>query len=509
LQYVEYEVTTTWSYNTGPTWSSTVQRRFNDFAWLHTELGALGPLDFELPSRHWLGNLSGSYSNDEFIEERRHQLKGYLKGLVILQDCWNAKALQVFLGADAATMASSKLDSRLDSMGRYLNQPVSFNLDDEITKASFTLHNIMETLEVEEVFSPELVDSCAGIAFLTMARGGLMFSGRIGTGLVIARMPNGDWSAPSALGAAGAGWGMQLGGEVTDAVIVLSDREAVEAFAGSVQVGAGTELSVSIGPVGVAAETSVHIGESGPATSFSSSHGRGMFMGLSVQAMVYWARHEINEAFYGEAVSTYDLLDGRHPRPAKAAPLYSALARIFDSRLAARRRTSNALYPIESLRPPPIPPASSRQCATSEVVLGPSQNTEEGPQPPEAAAPVEEDPTSTSGKHETELPPPVAVAVGVVAVAMASKWDRASESEEAGLIQAHGAGAGADDSAAGDMGGGGADDGAAVDMGRADGGAAVDMGPSDPGQGELEFEFESDESTIAGEAADETVEFKF
>ena len=38
-----------------------------------------------------------------------------------------------------------------------------------------------------------------------------MFSGKAGSGLVVARLPDGSWSAPSCIATAGVGWGLQIG----------------------------------------------------------------------------------------------------------------------------------------------------------------------------------------------------------------------------------------------------------------------------------------------------------
>lgn len=65
---------------------------------------------------------------------------------------------------------------------------------------------------------------------------GVFVTMRIGTGLVIARRRDGSWSAPSAVASGGLGWGFQIGGELTDMVIVLNTVGAVEAFAGRGQV---------------------------------------------------------------------------------------------------------------------------------------------------------------------------------------------------------------------------------------------------------------------------------
>ena len=73
---------------------------------------------------------------------------------------------------------------------------------------------------------------------------GFIFTGRMGTGHVVARLPDGRWSAPSAIGPAGVGWGPQIGGEIMDFVIILNTQRAVKAFCASDQVNLGAELGI-------------------------------------------------------------------------------------------------------------------------------------------------------------------------------------------------------------------------------------------------------------------------
>jgi lipid-binding SYLF domain-containing protein len=73
--------------------------------------------------------------------------------------------------------------------------------------------NMVESYDMEDLAS-ELLESCAGIAFLTTIKGGLFYSARMGTGIVISRLEDGTWSAPSAIAAVGVGWGLQFGCEV-------------------------------------------------------------------------------------------------------------------------------------------------------------------------------------------------------------------------------------------------------------------------------------------------------
>src|SRR5438045_3060044 len=67
-----------------------------------------------------------------------------------------------------------------------------------------------------------------GLAIISVVKAGFIFSGKAGEGVVVARTKRG-WSGPSFIGTGGAGWGPQIGAEVTDFVIVLNNEGAVRA----------------------------------------------------------------------------------------------------------------------------------------------------------------------------------------------------------------------------------------------------------------------------------------
>jgi len=177
----------------------------------------------------------------------------------------------------------------------------------------------------------ELIWGAKGIAFLTIVKAGFLFTGRIGTGLVIGRNDDGSWSAPSAICSTGVGWGFQVGGEITDVVIILNSRSALTAFASNAGVSLGTELSVSLGPLGRTAATDVLAGDKGASAAFSYAHSKGFFVGVSLEAGLLVTRHDVNQSFYGQTVSNTDLLLGYYPSPKAAAPLYSALNEVMGS----------------------------------------------------------------------------------------------------------------------------------------------------------------------------------
>ncbi|CBN74029.1 conserved unknown protein [Ectocarpus siliculosus] len=216
------------------------------------------------------------------------------------------------------------------SVERYLNSPVTFDLTGEILKASNTLLNFTgdNVIEGADSIPQDLIADARGLAFITFVKAGLFVTARVGTGLVVARRPDGGWSAPSALGSFGLGWGFQVGGELTDVVIVLNTMSAVEAFTGTGQVSLGTELSLSVGPVGRTASTDIRAGDGGVAAAFSYAHSKGVFIGVSLEAATMVTRKDTNRDFYGTKVSAQELLLGDFPPPKAAEPLYKALEEV-------------------------------------------------------------------------------------------------------------------------------------------------------------------------------------
>jgi lipid-binding SYLF domain-containing protein len=88
-----------------------------------------------------------------------------------------------------------------------------------------------------------------------MVKAGFFWSGRGGTGLVVSRLDDGSWSAPSAICAAGIGIGAQIGCQITDVVFVLNTKQAVKAFT-KPNITLGGNISVATGPTGRSSEAS-------------------------------------------------------------------------------------------------------------------------------------------------------------------------------------------------------------------------------------------------------------
>jgi lipid-binding SYLF domain-containing protein len=175
----------------------------------------------------------------------------------------------------------------------------------------------------ERSIPPRVLRSAKGIAVLRVLKGGFVFSGRIGEGVVIARLVRGGWSGPSAVATGGAGFGFQVGGQVTEFVIILNTQAAVNAFAQAGNVQFGGALSVAAGPLGRAAEASVL-----PiAAVYTYSRSQGLFAGASLEGTILVAQSDKNARYYGQPVTPEEILRGRVTPPPSAEPLIAALSR--------------------------------------------------------------------------------------------------------------------------------------------------------------------------------------
>ena len=227
--------------------------------------------------------------------------------------------------------ANEELSIDREGTTRYLNNPISLQLQTDIRKATYTLYNFTSDnmIQGQDKIPKDLILKAKGIVFLTIVKAGFLFSARMGTGLVIARLEDDSWSAPSAVAISGVGWGFQIGGELTDVVLILNTQYAVNAFSSKTQVSLGTELAVSLGPVGRSAGTDMHAGENGASAAFSYAHSKGFFGGISLEASIINTRSDVNRQFYGMTVQPIDLLCGKHSRPKAAEPLYRALTEVM------------------------------------------------------------------------------------------------------------------------------------------------------------------------------------
>lgn len=161
-----------------------------------------------------------------------------------------------------------------------------------------------------------------------MLKAGFLFSGRAGSGVIVARLPDGSWSPPSAIFTAGAGVGGQIGAELTDFVFIMNTQSAVESFAQAGSITLGTNVSVAAGPLGRNAEAAGTASLKSVSAVFSYSKTKGLFAGVSLEGSAIVERRDANRKFYGANCKARNILSGQ----VEAPPSCEALMRVLESR---------------------------------------------------------------------------------------------------------------------------------------------------------------------------------
>lgn len=223
-----------------------------------------------------------------------------------------------------------------------------FSLPGEAEKAANILESFLANPQdpnsaLNSIPKPVL-QRARGLAIFQVIKAGFIFSGKAGSGIVIARLPDGSWSAPSCIATGGLGWGLQAGADVTDFVIVLNSEDAVRAFSIGGNVTVGGNISASAGPIGTGGSVLASLAH--PAPMFSYSKSKGLFAGLSLEGTVLIERKDANRDFYGSIVPAKDILTGLVPPPEVASKMYEVIE--------AAEGLDDSGVPAESYFPPEV-----------------------------------------------------------------------------------------------------------------------------------------------------------
>lgn len=214
-----------------------------------------------------------------------------------------------------------------------IHNPLPSSVGSEIKKTGKILASFVDPRQSfgpDKIIPPQVLANAKGLAVLTVFKAGFLGSGRFGSGIVVARLPDGSWSAPSAIGTVGGGFGGQIGFELTDFVFILNDASAVRTFSQAGSLTLGGNVSIAAGPVGRNAEAAGAASLKGVAGVFAYSKTKGLFAGVSLEGSVLIERRDANEKLYGRRITARQLLEGNVPVPPAADPLMRVLnSRVF------------------------------------------------------------------------------------------------------------------------------------------------------------------------------------
>jgi SH3 domain-containing YSC84-like protein 1 len=171
-------------------------------------------------------------------------------------------------------------------------------------------------------FRERLKDAKGVIIAPRVGRGGFIFGGSGGEAVALVREPNGQWSAPAFYKIAAGSVGLQIGGDVSEIVMLLMTDKAVNGLL-SAKFDLGADASVAAGPMGMGTQRDI----TADVLSFAKS--RGAYAGVSVGGAYIQPDEAANEAYYGKRVTPVDILVRRNVQPpSSSASLQRSLRRL-------------------------------------------------------------------------------------------------------------------------------------------------------------------------------------
>jgi SH3 domain-containing YSC84-like protein 1 len=193
-----------------------------------------------------------------------------------------------------------------------------------LAEAESTLATLTADPNLGPNFKSALARARAVYIVPEMIKGGFIVGGEGGTGVLLARLPEGGWSAPAFIVMGGASIGLQLGGQVSQvAFTIMTDKGLAAILNNKVKLGVDLSVAVGVAGAGTGASTTTAAG----ADMYQFAVSKGLFGGGVVQGAVLEPRDSWNAALYGGQFKTVrDIVTDRSLNPPEGDLLREALA---------------------------------------------------------------------------------------------------------------------------------------------------------------------------------------
>jgi len=168
---------------------------------------------------------------------------------------------------------------------------------------------LKEIMNIPEDIPSDLMDKAECVIVIpSVLKVAVGFSGSYGKGAMTCRTGehfSGPWSAPAMMRLEGGGFGLQLGGQATDFVILVMNPRGAKAILKS-KVKLGADAAAAAGPKGrdAAAASDVTL----RAEMLTYSRSRGLFAGVSLEGSTLRPDNGANEGVYGKKLSAEDII---------------------------------------------------------------------------------------------------------------------------------------------------------------------------------------------------------
>jgi len=166
--------------------------------------------------------------------------------------------------------------------------------------------NVLETIATMHDGIPrDILQSCNGIVIIpSMLNAGFAVGVKHGNGVAMVRLANGTWSDPVFITLNGGSFGLQIGVQSVDLVLVFKHRGVLDRVKNG-DFTIGGDVSATAGPVGrnATANTDAAL----KAEVYSYSRARGLFAGITINGANLGIDHKADDRYYGPGLSSHDI----------------------------------------------------------------------------------------------------------------------------------------------------------------------------------------------------------
>jgi lipid-binding SYLF domain-containing protein len=156
----------------------------------------------------------------------------------------------------------------------------------------------------------------------SMVKIAIGFGGNHGKGIATCRTETGRWSAPAPITITGGSWGLQLGGQAVDLVMIVTNDEGMQNLLAS-KFKLGADASAAAGPVGrdAAADTDWKL----KAQVLTYSRARGVFAGIDLNGSAITQDKDETRVLYGKFFPFAEILNGKVETPSMSEPFLASV----------------------------------------------------------------------------------------------------------------------------------------------------------------------------------------
>jgi SH3 domain-containing YSC84-like protein 1 len=209
----------------------------------------------------------------------------------------------------------------LASMGWSQDEKEQSSIQKRIDASANVLNEIMGT--PDKAIPDKVMRDARCIAVIpSMVKIAVGFGGSHGKGIAVCRLESGAWSAPAPITITGGSWGLQLGGQAVDLVLVVMNHQGMEHLLSS-KFKIGADASAAAGPVG--RDTGADTDWKMKAEMLTYSRARGLFAGVDLSGSAVTQDKDETHLLYGKFVPFETILTGQVHPPAGSGAFEAAV----------------------------------------------------------------------------------------------------------------------------------------------------------------------------------------